>query len=57
MKQIIQSDKTGKMEIIEALVPLRGKNCIMVKTSYSLFSAGTGIMLINPENSSKLASE
>jgi len=47
MKQVIQSYKTGKMEIIEVPIPACGENGVLVQTSYSLISAGTEKMLID----------
>ncbi len=47
MKQIIQSYKTGKMEVVEVPVPNCGDNGVLVKTGASLISAGTEKMLID----------
>lgn len=47
MKQIIQSYKTGDMELVEVPVPSCGNNGVLVQTSYSLISAGTEKMLID----------
>ncbi len=41
MKQIIQSYKTGKMEIIDVPPPAVDENGILVQTTVSLISAGT----------------
>jgi polar amino acid transport system substrate-binding protein len=46
MKQIIQSYKTGKMELIEVPTPACDNNGILVQTDISLISAGTEKMLI-----------
>jgi len=54
MKQIIQSYKTGKMEMIEVPIPACGENGILVQTSYSLISAGTEKMLIDIAKKSML---
>ncbi|MBC8484507.1 MAG: bi-domain-containing oxidoreductase [Bacteroidetes bacterium] len=47
MKQIIQSYKTGKMEVVEVPVPSCGNNGVLEKTGASLISAGTEKMLID----------
>jgi polar amino acid transport system substrate-binding protein len=47
MKQIIQSYKTGVMEIIDVPIPSCSENEVLVQTSYSLISAGTEKMLID----------
>ena len=47
MKQIIQSYKTGKMEIVEVPIPGCGENGILIQTKSSLVSAGTEKMMID----------
>ncbi|MBN2601033.1 MAG: bi-domain-containing oxidoreductase, partial [Candidatus Marinimicrobia bacterium] len=47
MKQIIQSYKTGQMEIVDVPIPPCGDNGVLVQTTYSLISAGTEKMLID----------
>ncbi len=47
MKQIIQSFKTGEMEIAEVPIPQCLPNGVLVKTIYSLISAGTEKMLVD----------
>jgi predicted dehydrogenase/threonine dehydrogenase-like Zn-dependent dehydrogenase len=54
MKQIIQSYKTGKMEVIEVPIPACDENGILAQTSYSLISAGTEKMLIDIAKKSML---
>lgn len=46
MRQIIQSYKTGKLEIIDVPPPMADENGILVQTTVSLISAGTEKMLI-----------
>jgi len=46
MKQIIQSYKTGKMEVVEVPVPACRNNGILIQTTASLISVGTEKMLI-----------
>ena len=55
MKQIIQSFKTGKTELIDVPRPLADPNKILIKTKYSLISAGTEKMLVNFGKSNLLA--
>jgi len=47
MKQIIQSYKTGEMEIVNVPIPPCGDGGMLVQTSNSLISAGTEKMLID----------
>ena len=47
MKQIIQSYKTGKMEVVDVPVPACGNNGILIRTRVSLISVGTEKMLID----------
>ncbi len=47
MKQIIQSYKTGKMEVVEVPIPGCGENGILIQTKSSLVSAGTEKMMID----------
>lgn len=47
MKQIIQSYKTGEMEVVEVPLPACGDQGILVQTSVSLISAGTEKMLVD----------
>lgn len=47
MKQIIQSYKTGKLEMADVSMPACGSNGILVQTTASLISAGTEKMLID----------
>lgn len=46
MKQIIQSYKTGKMELVEVPIPGCDERGILVQTAVSLVSAGTEKMII-----------
>ncbi len=55
MKQLIQSFKTGKTEIIEVPVPDVQNDHILIKTTNSLVSLGTEKMLIEFSNSSLLS--
>ncbi|MGH7496838.1 MAG: bi-domain-containing oxidoreductase [bacterium] len=41
MKQVIQSYRTGQLEVMEAPAPLLRKGRVLVQTAYSLISAGT----------------
>jgi len=41
MRQIVQKLKTGQMRVIEVPVPSLQKGCLLVRTHYSLISAGT----------------
>ncbi len=54
MKQIIQSFKTGKMEIAEVPVPQCSKGTILVKIMKSVISAGTEKMLVDFSRKSML---
>ncbi len=54
MKQIIQSFKTGKMEVAEVPVPQCGKGMVLVKVMSSLISAGTEKMLVDFSKKSML---
>lgn len=47
MLQIIQSYRTGKMELAEVPVPVCDDNGILVRTACSLISAGTEKMLVD----------
>lgn len=47
MKQIIQSYRTGEMELAEVPVPACDDNGILVRTACSLVSAGTEKMLVD----------
>lgn len=47
MKQLIQSYKTGKMEVVEVPIPGCGENGILIQTKSSLVSAGTEKMMID----------
>lgn len=47
MKQIIQSYKTGKMELRDVPTPLCQENGILLKTARSLISAGTEKLMID----------
>ena len=42
MKQLVQSPKSGKIEIVELPYPSVGQKHVLVKNSFSLISAGTG---------------
>ena len=46
MKQIVQSLKDGKIDVIDVPAPSVAKNNILVKTAISLVSAGTERMLL-----------
>ena len=46
MKQIVQSLKDGKIDVIDVPAPSVAKKNILVKTSLSLVSAGTERMLL-----------
>ena len=41
MQQIVQKLKTGQMRVIEVPTPSLQKGCLLVRTHYSLISAGT----------------
>ena len=41
MKQLVQKLKDGDMEILEVSEPLLGQGMILVRSHYSLISAGT----------------
>ncbi|MBL7086440.1 MAG: zinc-binding alcohol dehydrogenase, partial [Candidatus Cloacimonetes bacterium] len=47
MKQLIQSYKTGKMEVVEVPIPGCGNNGVLVETKTSLVSAGTEKLMID----------
>jgi hypothetical protein len=47
MKQIIQSLKTGLIEVVEVPVPNVSSGSVLIKTSKTLISAGTERMLVN----------
>ncbi|MBN2018301.1 MAG: bi-domain-containing oxidoreductase [Candidatus Cloacimonetes bacterium] len=47
MKQLIQSYKTGKMEVVEVPIPGCGNNGVLVETKASLVSAGTEKLMID----------
>ncbi len=47
MKQILQSLKTGHIELAELPVPSVKSGCLLIKTSRSLISLGTERMLLN----------
>lgn len=47
MKQLIQSYKTGKMEVVEVPVPGCNQNGILIQTKSSLVSAGTEKMMVD----------
>ena len=47
MKQIIQSLKTGLIEVVEVPVPNVSSGSLLIKTSKTLISAGTERMLVN----------
>lgn len=47
MKQILQSLKTGQIELAELPVPMVKPGCLLIKTSRSLISLGTERMLLN----------
>lgn len=46
MKQILQSLKTGQVEIAEVAAPVPGRNDLLVKTAVTLVSVGTERMLV-----------
>jgi len=46
MKQLIQSYKTGELEIFDVPIPLCHENGVLVETSASLVSAGTEKMIV-----------
>ena len=41
MKQVVQNYRTGELKVDEVPVPSVSAGCVLVKTSYSLISAGT----------------
>lgn len=47
MKQIVQNYKTGALEVIEAPVPACKPGGVLVRTRYSLISAGTELMKVS----------
>ncbi|MBC8526003.1 MAG: zinc-binding alcohol dehydrogenase, partial [Candidatus Cloacimonetes bacterium] len=47
MKQLIQSYKTGKMEVVEVPTPGCGNNGVLIETKASLVSAGTEKLMID----------
>ena len=47
MKQIIQSYRTGEMELAEVPPPVCDDNGVLVRTAFSLVSAGTEKMLVD----------
>jgi len=47
MKQLIQSYKTGKIEVVDVPTPGCGSNGVLVETKTSLVSAGTEKMMID----------
>lgn len=47
MLQILQSLKTGKVELAEVPAPAAAPGCVLIRTSVSLISAGTERMLID----------
>ncbi|MCG8390493.1 MAG: hypothetical protein MJA30_33395, partial [Cytophagales bacterium] len=46
MKQILQSFKTGKTELVEVPTPKPGKGKVLIQTTNSLVSLGTERMLV-----------
>ncbi len=54
MKQIIQSYKTGKMEVVDVPIPTCNDSGVLIKTESSLISAGTEKMLIDIAKKSML---
>ena len=46
MKQILQSFKTGKTELVDVPVPNAGKGTLLIKSTHSLVSLGTERMLV-----------
>ena len=46
MKQVIQSARTGKLEVKEVPTPKAGRREILVRTTASLISAGTERMVV-----------
>jgi predicted dehydrogenase/threonine dehydrogenase-like Zn-dependent dehydrogenase len=46
MKQLVQSLKTGKVELIDVPVPAVGRGQVLIQTSRTLVSAGTERMLV-----------
>jgi predicted dehydrogenase len=55
MKQLIQSFKTGELGIFDVPAPICDKNGALVKTTYSLVSAGTEKMLVDFAKKSLIA--
>ncbi|MDA9165648.1 bi-domain-containing oxidoreductase [Alphaproteobacteria bacterium] len=55
MRQVVQSLKNGKIELIEVSIPLPVPNSVVIQTSLSLLSAGTEKMLLNFGRSSFLS--
>ena len=41
MKQVVQNYRTGELKVDEVPVPVVSAGCVLVKTNYSLISAGT----------------
>ena len=55
MKKIIQSLKTGAVELVEVPVPSISENEVLIQTSISLISSGTERMLLEFGRSNILA--
>ena len=55
MKQVIQSTRTGKLDVKEVPAPKAAAKEILVRTSTSLISAGTESMVVNFAKKSLLA--
>ena len=47
MKQILQTLKTGDVEVVEAPVPSPRNGCLIIRTRASLVSAGTERTLVD----------
>jgi predicted dehydrogenase len=47
MKQVVQSLKTGIVEVLDVPTPQRSSRCVSINTSLSLISAGTERMMID----------
>ena len=52
MKQLVQSIKTNKTELINVPAPIMKPGCILIKTSCSLVSLGTERTIVEFGNSS-----
>ena len=46
MKQILQSLKTGSIEVADVPIPRTSRGCLLIQTSQTLISAGTERMLV-----------